>query len=109
MSVCIQIDPADNTAVLLEDAAQGEVLSVLSTVPGKSIIINEAVPNTHKVALVDIARGAVILKYGVSIGHATQEIKAGDWVHLHNLASDFDERSGTLELHSGFSTDMSYE
>ena len=46
-----------------------------------------------------------VIKYGVRIGHATQPVARGAWVHLHNLASDLDERSGTLDLHSGAPTD----
>jgi altronate hydrolase/altronate dehydratase small subunit len=45
------------------------------------------------------------MKFGVRIGHATEPIKRGGWVHLHNLASDLDERSGTLDLHSGAPSD----
>jgi len=56
-------------------------------------------------ALRDIAADEAIVKYGVRIGHATRSINRGDWVHLQNLASDLDERSGTLELHSGVPTD----
>ena len=59
----------------------------------------------HKVALRDIVAGEAVVKYGVRIGHATQPIARGAWVHLHNLASDLDERSSTLDLHSGAPTD----
>ena len=50
-----------------------------------------------------------VVKFGVRIGHATAAIRAGDWVHLHNCASDVDERSGTLDLHTGATTDTKYE
>jgi len=39
------------------------------------------------VALSDIAAGAPLVKYGETIGVATQAIRAGEHVHLHNLAS----------------------
>ena len=45
----------------------------------------EAVPAGHKKALVDIKKGDPIIKYGNPIGLATEDIKAGDWVHTHNL------------------------
>ncbi|MBQ3141724.1 MAG: altronate dehydratase [Clostridia bacterium] len=48
----------------------------------------------HKVALCDIAAGETVVKYGFSIGHATQSIQKGEAVHSHNLATDL---SGTLE------------
>jgi (2R)-sulfolactate sulfo-lyase subunit alpha len=29
------------------------------------------------------------VKYGMSIGSSTLEIQPGDWVHLHNMKSDY--------------------
>ena len=46
---------------------------------------NHDIPLGHKIALMDIAQGNTVIKYGVSIGKATQAIKKGDWVHTHNL------------------------
>ena len=42
----------------------------------------------HKIALLDIAAGATVRKYGLSIGSATQAIRAGDHVHAHNVESN---------------------
>ena len=42
----------------------------------------------HKIALLDIAAGATVLKYGLSIGSATRDIRAGDHVHTHNVESN---------------------
>ena len=47
----------------------------------------------HKQAIADIPRGADVVKYGFPIGHATADIKAGEHVHTHNLATNL---SGTL-------------
>jgi hypothetical protein len=55
--------------------------------------------------LKDVGAGEAVVKFGVRIGHATKSIKRGAWVHLHNLASDLDERSASLDLHSGAPTD----
>ena len=43
----------------------------------------------HKVARIDIAAGAKILKYGAIIGSATADIKRGEHIHLHNMQSDY--------------------
>jgi hypothetical protein len=109
MNFCIQIDPSDNTAVLLGDAHQGESVTILGKSSQQVVETNESIAYTHKIAIKKIPKGTAVIKYGISIGHATQDINIGDWIHLHNLASDYDERSSTLELHSGLSTDMSYE
>ena len=42
----------------------------------------------HKTALCDIKQGENIIKYGNSIGHATKDIKKGETVHSHNLATN---------------------
>src|SRR5262245_43304193 len=98
-----QIQPTDNVATLLDDAPAGPV--AITGGGNDQVVATEPVSRGHKIALQDIAAGAAIVKFGVRIGHATKPIARGAWVHLHNLASDLDERSGTLELHSGAPTD----
>ena len=99
---CFQIQPQDNVATLLDDASG--TVRVLG-VQMQEVRLLEKIALGHKVALRDIAAGEAVIKFGVRIGHASQPIKRGAWVHLHNLASDLDERSGTLDLHSGAPTD----
>lgn len=48
----------------------------------------------HKYALRDIKNGENVIKYGQPIGHATEDIKAGDHVHTHNVKTNL---SGKLE------------
>ena len=50
--------------------------------------------NGHKYALHDIKCGEDIIKYGNPIGHATEDIKAGEHVHTHNVKTNL---SGNLE------------
>ncbi|MBO5736446.1 MAG: altronate dehydratase [Clostridia bacterium] len=52
---------------------------------------NEQIPAGHKYALCDIPKGEYVIKYGEIIGRATQDIKAGEWVHTHNVKSHLDE------------------
>jgi hypothetical protein len=99
-----QIQPQDNVATLLDDASGGEI-EILGAQP-KKIQSLEKISHGHKIAVRDIAADEAVIKFGVRIGHATQAIPRGAWVHLHNLASDLDERSSTLDLHSGAPTDM---
>jgi altronate dehydratase small subunit len=49
--------------------------------------LRQAVPYGHKLAVVPIARGEDVIKYGESIGVATADIAAGDYVHVHNMDS----------------------
>jgi len=47
----------------------------------------EGIPAGHKIALADIRKGEKVVKYGYPIGVATQDIRMGEFVHTHNLAS----------------------
>jgi hypothetical protein len=103
MPRAFQVQAGDNVATLLEDATAGS-LDILGAQPQK-ISCLERIERGHKVALQDIAVGDPVIKFGTRIGHATRPIRRGAWVHLHNLASDLDARSGSLDLHSGAPTD----
>jgi altronate dehydratase small subunit len=108
MNACaFQIQPQDNVATMIEDISGG--LVELAGAAHGEILTHEKISRGHKVAVRDIAANEAIIKFGVRIGHATQSIPRGAWVHLHNLASDLDERSSTLDLHSGAPTDTVYE
>ena len=52
---------------------------------------NDKIPAGHKFARVDIKKGEFVIKYGQVIGRAKEDIKAGDWVHTHNVKSHLDE------------------
>lgn len=45
----------------------------------------EDIPAGHKIALCDIAKGNEVIKYGYCIGTAVSDIKAGEWIHTHNI------------------------
>lgn len=108
LPTCFQINPQDNTAVMLADGTAGTVVQVIGAVTNTALTLTQPIAYGHKVALQDITEGAAVFKYGIRIGHATQPIHTGDWVHLHNCASDYDERSGSLEIDSGRPTDTVY-
>jgi galactarate dehydratase len=76
----IRLGTRDSVAVARFDIAEGQLLGE------GTLRANQAVPRGHKVAMVDIPAGTVVLKYGQPIGTASSAIRAGDHVHLHNLA-----------------------
>jgi hypothetical protein len=106
---CFQIHRSDNVATLLDDASAAARVRVLGSHDLNEIIAAQVISQGHKMALRDMGVGEAIVKFGVAIGSASVAIRAGEWVHLHNCVSRFDERSQTLDLHSGGSTDMKYE
>lgn len=56
------------------------------------------VDNGHKYAVRDIKRGENIIKYGQPIGHTLADIKKGEHVHSHNLATNLSGKL-TYEYH----------
>jgi altronate dehydratase small subunit len=77
--------PNDNVATAVEEILAGEEVSV----PMAGIVLTlrtvELIPFGFKVALQDIPQGAVIRKYGETIGRAGMAIAKGGMVHIHNL------------------------
>jgi galactarate dehydratase len=72
----IRMHGADNVAIVANDGGlpAGAVFA-----DGLTLI--ERVPQGHKVALVDLPKGAAVLRYNVPIGYALKDIPAGSWVH----------------------------
>lgn len=86
----IKINPADTVVVCLQPKGKGETIEV----DGKTITINQDTPAGHKILITDTEEGRDIIKYGYHIGHARQNLKAGDWVNENNLKTNL---AGTLE------------
>ncbi len=84
-------DPEDNVGVAVEDIKSGEKVagSCLETnKPVHEVTASGDIPLGHKIALADLPEGGNIIKYGVNIGSAKQAIKAGDYIHVHNIKSN---------------------
>lgn len=98
MNPVIVISAADNVATALEALDAGRVLAELG-----SVMVREAIPRGHKVAVRAIASGSPVLKYGSPIGVATADIPAGAHVHTHNVSSA--RGRGDLHRQSSIGTD----
>lgn len=68
----------DNVMTLLDYAMD-------CTITADGLVIDANVPFGHKVANATIEEGQPIIKYGVVIGVATQDIACGAHVHVHNI------------------------
>ena len=107
MQTAFVISAEDNVATALQSLQPGEVR--LLGEGAQSAVAATEVPKGHKLALRDIAAGENIIKYGIPIGHATADIPAGSWVHLHVMQSNYDERSSHLDVTTGAPRDTRYE
>jgi len=81
MANFIKINENDNVAVALEVIPAGTTVNV----GGTDVTTTMEIPAGHKFALVDIAEGTPVIKYGFRIGIATAAVKQGEWVHTHNV------------------------
>jgi hypothetical protein len=81
----IRLAPEDNVAAVTTTIEAGESL----TIADRTIEVLDRVPTGHKVAVEAISAGRQVVKYGASIGSATRDIRPGEYVHTHNLASDY--------------------
>lgn len=77
----------DDVATALRPLAAGEEVVVRLAAGEARLVAREAVPLCHKLALHDLSKGALVRKYGQTIGKATIDIPAGAHVHVHNLQS----------------------
>ena len=87
METYIRIHSDDNVAVALAPLASGTIV----TIGDLTLTLKEDIPQGHKFALRDIAKDEDLIKYGCPIGHATEAIGAGCWVHIHNIRTNLGE------------------
>lgn len=72
----IRMDATDNVAIVAND------LGLLKgTKLPDGTVLREFVPQGHKVALSDIAKGGAVRRYDVVIGFAGEDLPAGSWVN----------------------------
>ena len=94
-NAAIRLNSADNIAVARVPLAAGTELRV----DGTRILVADAVPAGHKVAVAVIAPGEMVRRYGQAIGRATERIEPGRHVHTHNLS--FEELTLEYEFPAG--------
>ena len=61
----IRVDPRDNVAIVVNP---------------EGFSARERIPQSHKIALSDLAVGEPVLRYGQIIGYANREMQSGSWV-----------------------------
>lgn len=77
----IRLHGLDNIAVATVPLTPGTELLF----EGEPIKLVEPIAMGHKLAIEPIGEGAPVRKYGQVIGHTTQRVACGAWVHTHNL------------------------
>nr|WP_268820212.1 UxaA family hydrolase [Paraglaciecola sp. G1-23] len=79
------VNQADNVLICCQPASSGEV----ALIDDKKYTLSTAIDVGHKIARTDLNSLEKVIRYGVPIGSATTDIKAGEHVHMHNMKSDY--------------------
>ena len=89
LKIALKVHTKDNVATIVDNGVYDGAEVEVRDKRGKSEVVKVRglVPYGHKIAIREIHVGEQITKYGEEIGIATQEIKPGDYVHVHNLDS----------------------
>lgn len=90
MAPIVHINPEDNVVVALRPLKKGEPFSF----EGREVTAAEDIPQGHKMAVDELASGSTVVKYGQAIGHVTQDVHVGQWIHTHNMKTNL---SGEVE------------
>ena len=81
----IRISPRDNVAIAVNTIPAGSIVKI----PGyDEVRTNQEIPLGHKIAILPIAKGDAVVRYGEVICNSAQNIKRGDWVHTHNTVTE---------------------
>lgn len=71
----VRAHPKDNVAIVVNEGGLPAGSRFAS-----GLVLAEAVPEAHKIALADLAAGDAIVRYGEVIGHAERALRVGSWV-----------------------------
>lgn len=83
------VEKEDNVGTAVgEVITAGEVVGTEGRRTDLTFNARADIPYGHKLAICDIAEGEQVVKYGLSIGTASKNIKTGDHVHTHNVESN---------------------
>ena len=91
--VLMQLHPDDNVLIVARHLQPGDSY----TVAGEAYEADRELLVGSKVAGAPISAGAQVLRLSVPIGIATRDIAIGDFVHMHNLASQRQASTTRLE------------
>ena len=84
--VAVHLHPQDSVVIAKTDLEAG---TRLVAPPGDAALpemtLRQSIPSGHKIALLDVATGEPVRRYGQIIGFAKEPIRPGEHVHKHNV------------------------
>ena len=95
----IKIKDQDNVAIAVNEIKAGtEVM--------EGIVAAQDIPQAHKIALEDIKKGGAIIRYGVVLGYALEDIPKGSWINEHMLELPTPPDVDNMEYGTNLVTDL---
>lgn len=90
MCMALQVNDKDNVATVFSEGVLSDCFVTIHNKRGEQYVCTakSSIPYAHKIAIKTIHRGDHVVKYGESLGLATQDIQIGEHVHVHNLESE---------------------
>lgn len=81
----ILLHPKDNVVLLPVSIDAGATILVDAEI----FEMPTRIGSGHKIARQDMKTGEEVMKYGAPIGIVTHDVKRGDHLHTHNMASQY--------------------
>ena len=89
MIKAMRINERDTVAILPVKTHVGDEVCITGT--SETYTAVDEIPAGHKIALKDLKKGELVIKYGIPIGVMGMDCPVGGWVHDHNLIDNTEE------------------
>ena len=89
LKLALKVNDKDNVATIFANGILDQTEVEIRDKAGcaEKICVKGDIPYGHKIAIRNICKGDLIIKYGEEIGMASTDIVKGEYVHIHNLES----------------------
>ena len=95
----VKINEADNVAIAVQEIKAGTEVE-------KDLIARQDIPQAHKIALTKIPAGEPVIRYGVILGYAMNDIEKGDWINEFMLELPTPPSVDDMEYATNIVTDL---
>ena len=95
----VKINEADNVAIAVQEIKAGTEVE-------KDLIARQDIPQAHKIALTKIQAGEPVIRYGVILGYAMNDIEKGDWINEFMLELPTPPSVDDMEYATNIVTDL---
>lgn len=95
----IKVKEEDNVAITVNAVPAGTAIM-------ENVTTTEEIPQGHKIALCDIPKDGEIIRYGVVLGYALNEIKKGSWINENMLRLPVSPALDDMEFGTNIITEL---